>query len=674
MTSILKRFTSRWAQRYQKMSIQMVISLSFTTVAVVGMIFMGLSLFWRFSSATGELVAENSQRVLAQVNLNLDSYLRSMMRVSDTMYYRVIKSADLGRDSLTAPMELLYEDDRDSLVSIALFDLRGGLVSAVPLSTLKQPADLTQTGWFLSALQKKENLHFSTPHVQDLFEDPDYHYQWVVSLSRYVQLTRDGATEGGVLLVDMGFAGIEQVCRNVELPNGGYLYLIDGSGELIYHPRQQLIYSGLQEENNQAAARYRDGTHSEEFQGQRRQVTVKTVGYTGWKLVGVVPVEGGFVSDSRQIFLFGLSLLLFSIFLMAFLNFRISAHISDPIRRLEQSIKELEAGREDVEIEEGGCYEVQRLGHSIRSMVSTMRHLMDDIIEQEGQKRRSELEVLQSQINPHFLYNTLDSVIWMTEAGRYEEAIQMVTSLARLFRISLSRGKSIIPLADELEHARHYMNIQQIRYKNKFTTQINALPGTDGLYTMKLIVQPILENAIYHGMASAEDDGLITVTARREGEDLVIDVADNGLGMRPEVAASLLDEDRPEIRTSGSGIGVRNVHRRIRLTFGDRYGPYSANPTRGPLCGSASPLWIRTGRLSTSGRTCHEKEKKRADPAGHPDSSGSRCGPHPSAASDVWTAQASTAAGAIGHHSGAGQLLLDQHPYGDGAGGRGAGG
>ena len=572
MTSILKRFTSRWAQRYQKMSIQMVISLSFTTVAVVGMIFMGLSLFWRFSSATGELVAENSQRVLAQVNLNLDSYLRSMMRVSDTMYYRVIKSADLGRDSLTAPMELLYEDDRDSLVSIALFDLRGGLVSAVPLSTLKQPADLTQTGWFLSALQKKENLHFSTPQVQDLFEDPDYHYQWVVSLSRYVQLTRDGATEGGVLLVDMGFAGIEQVCRNVELPNGGYLYLIDGSGELIYHPRQQLIYSGLQEENNQAAARYRDGTHSEEFQGQRRQVTVKTVGYTGWKLVGVVPVEGGFVSDSRQIFLFGLSLLLFSIFLMAFLNFRISAHISDPIRRLEQSIKELEAGREDVEIEEGGCYEVQRLGHSIRSMVSTMRHLMDDIIEQEGQKRRSELEVLQSQINPHFLYNTLDSVIWMTEAGRYEEAIQMVTSLARLFRISLSRGKSIIPLADELEHARHYMNIQQIRYKNKFTTQINALPGTDGLYTMKLIVQPILENAIYHGMASAEDDGLITVTARREGEDLVIDVADNGLGMRPEVAASLLDEDRPEIRTSGSGIGVRNVHRRIRLTFGDRYG------------------------------------------------------------------------------------------------------
>ena len=205
-------------------------------------------------------------------------------------------------------------------------------------------------------------------------------------------------------------------------------------------------------------------------------------------------------------------------------------------------------------------------------MVSTMRHLMDDIVRQEGEKRRSELEVLQSQINPHFLYNTLDSVIWMTESGQQTEAIQMVTSLARLFRISLSKGKSIIPLADELEHARHYMNIQQIRYKNKFTTEIAARPGTEGLYTLKLIIQPLLENAIYHGMASAEDDGLIRVTAYREGEDLLIDVEDNGLGMRPELAASLLDEDRPEVRTKGSGIGVRNVHQRVGLTFGEGYG------------------------------------------------------------------------------------------------------
>ena len=295
--------------------------------------------------------------------------------------------------------------------------------------------------------------------------------------SRYVQLTYGGVTKSGVLLVDMNFSGIEQVCQNVELANGGYIYLIDGNGEIIYHPKQQLIYAGLQEENNIQASTYADGTYKENFLGDSRLVSVKTVGYTGWKL-----------------------------------------------------------------------------------------------IEQERQKRRSELEILQSQINPHFLYNTLDSIIWMTEAGRYEESIQMVTSLARFFRISLSRGKRIIPLKDELEHAKHYMTIQQIRFKNKFTTEITAQPDTENIYTLKLIIQPILENAIYHGMAACEEDGLIRVNAWRDNDDLIIDVSDNGIGMRPEIANSLLDENRPDIKTSGSGMGVRNVHRRIQLNFGEQYG------------------------------------------------------------------------------------------------------
>ena len=589
--NIFRRFSKRVSARYRKMSIRMVLSLSFTAVAVTGILLMGFSLIWRFGSSNQQLVAENSQRVLAQANLNLDSYLRRMMRISDAVYYGVVKNIDLAEGNLTGALNLLYEENRDDLVSIAAFDSSGELVASVPLSTLKEGSAPEDSLWFRAALGNMENLHFSTPHVQNLFRDPDNPYRWVVSLSRHIQLTRDGVTENGVLLVDMSFAGIEQVCRDVELANGGYMYLIDGDGEIIYHPRQQLIYAGLLEENNLQAASYSDGNHLERFQGEQRHITVKTVGYTGWKLVGVAPNES---SELPELFLFGLSLVLFFVFLMAFLNFRISAYISDPIRRLEQSIKELESGRQNVEIEDAGCYEVQRLSHAVRSMVSTMHHLMDDIIEQEGQKRRSELEVLQSQINPHFLYNTLDSVIWMTESGRQEEAIQMVTSLARLFRIALSRGNSIIPLADELEHARHYMTIQQIRFKNKFHTKITAQPGTEGLYTLKLIVQPILENAIYHGMASAEDDGLISVTACRAGDDLIIDVSDNGLGMRPEVAASLLDENRPEVRTSGSGIGVRNVHQRIRLTFGPEYGlTIFSEPDEGTLVRIRLPALTR---------------------------------------------------------------------------------
>ncbi|MCI8811945.1 MAG: sensor histidine kinase [Oscillibacter sp.] len=565
----------RWKERYHRSSIQMILSLFFTAVAVVGMVFLGLTLFLRFSASNNALLAENSQRVLSQVNLNLDARLREMMRFSDAAYYQVIKDADLAEEDITRDLELLYYTSRESLVSIAVFSDSGTLIAAAPLAELKNSVAPERESWFDAAQERIENLHFSTPHVQNLFVDPDYRYRWVVSLSRHVELTRDGAIESGVLLVDMSYSGIEQICKDVDLGagQGGYLYLVDGAGEIVYHPRQQLIYAGLLEENNAAAAAYADGSHNEVFRGQRRQVTVKTVGYTGWKLVGVVPSESLW-DNYGQLLLFFLFIVFFSVFLLVFVNLRLSAWITAPMKKLDRAVKELEAGRETVDLKVDGPYEVEHLSRSIQSMVSTMRHLMDDILQQEEQKRRSELDVLQSQINPHFLYNTLDSVIWMTENGRTEDAVVMLTSLARLFRISLSRGSNIITVAEELEHARHYLTIQKMRYKNKFSADLSAEDGVESLYTIKLIVQPILENAIYHGMDYADGDGKICVRAFREGEDAVIEVADNGLGMPEEVVERLLDQGSTYAAagSKGSGIGLRNVHRRIQLTFGREYG------------------------------------------------------------------------------------------------------
>jgi len=563
----------RWRELYSRSSIQMILSLSFTAVAVVGLVGLGLALFLRFSSSNNTQQAENSQRVLTQVNWNLDAYLRRMMRVSDTAYYSVIKNTDLEDGDLSPALDLLYENNRDSLVSIAVFSQEGELVAAAPLQELKNSVSPRWEDWFTQAADKIENLHFSTPHVQNLWADPDQRYRWVVSLSRYVELSRGGSMEGGVLLVDMSFSGIEQICKDVDLAGSGYLYLIDGSGEIIYHPRQQLIYAGLQEENNLAAAGYSDGSHKETFQGSRRQVTVKTVGYTGWKLVGVVPMESLW-DNYGQLVLFVLFVLLFSVFLLVFVNLRLSEWITAPVKKLDRAVKDLEARKENIDFDVGGPYEVEHLSHSLRSMASTMDHLMEDIIQQEEQKRRSELDVLQSQINPHFLYNTLDSVVWMTENGRTQDAVVMLTSLARFFRISLSRGSNVITIGDELEHARHYLTIQKMRYKNKFSASITAAEGVESLYTIKLIVQPVLENAIYHGMAYADGDGEIAVRAFRERDDVIIQVTDNGPGMPEEVVERLLDPNGPAALAGakGSGIGFRNVHQRLRLTFGPAYG------------------------------------------------------------------------------------------------------
>ena len=582
-------FMAKWKKLYHRSSIQMILSIAFTAVAVMGMLFLGAALILRFSSATKEMAEENSQRLLAQVNLNLDGYLRNMMRVSDTVYYRVIKNTELEREEMAQglkdALELLYAKDRDVLVSLAVFDEGGGLICATPLAELKNSATPSREEWFSAAVERIENLHFSTPHVQNLFEDPDLRYKWVVSLSRHVELTRGGNVQSGVLLVDINFSGIEQICKGVSFSNGlGYLYLIDGSGEIIYHPRQQLLYAELQEENNLAAAGYSDGTHTEVFQSQRRQVTVKTVGYTGWKLVGVVPVET--FRDNYSQTLFAVSLVFFSIFLLVFVNLRLSEWITAPMRQLDLAVKEQEKGAESVDFHVNGPYEVEHLSRSVQSMVSTMRRLMEDIRQHEEEKRRSELDVLQSQINPHFLYNTLDSVVWMTENGRTQEAIVMLTALARFFRISLSNGRSIIPVADELEHARNYLTIQKMRYKNRFSADIFAEPGVGALYTSKLIVQPILENAIYHGMEYADGEGEIHIRAFRAGEDVVIEVEDNGPGMPEEVVEQLLkpSQEGAVPRAKGSGIGLRNVHTRIRLTFGPAYGlSIRSEPDRGTL-------------------------------------------------------------------------------------------
>ncbi len=582
-------FMAKWKKLYHRSSIQMILSIAFTAVAVMGMLFLGAALILRFSSATKEMAEENSQRLLAQVNLNLDGYLRNMMRVSDTVYYRVIKNTELEREEMAQglkdALELLYAKDRDVLVSLAVFDESGGLICATPLAELKNSVTPSREEWFSAAVERIENLHFSTPHVQNLFEDPDLRYKWVVSLSRHVELTRGGNVQSGVLLVDINFSGIEQICKGVSFSNGlGYLYLIDGSGEIIYHPRQQLLYAELQEENNLAAAGYSDGTHTEVFQSQRRQVTVKTVGYTGWKLVGVVPVET--FRDNYSQTLFAVSLVFFSIFLLVFVNLRLSEWITAPMRQLDLAVKEQEKGAESVDFHVNGPYEVEHLSRSVQSMVSTMRRLMEDIRQHEEEKRRSELDVLQSQINPHFLYNTLDSVVWMTENGRTQEAIVMLTALARFFRISLSNGRSIIPVADELEHARNYLTIQKMRYKNRFSADIFAEPGVGALYTSKLIVQPILENAIYHGMEYADGEGEIHIRAFRAGEDVVIEVEDNGPGMPEEVVEQLLkpSQEGAVPRAKGSGIGLRNVHTRIRLTFGPAYGlSIRSEPDRGTL-------------------------------------------------------------------------------------------
>jgi two-component system sensor histidine kinase YesM len=197
-----------------------------------------------------------------------------------------------------------------------------------------------------------------------------------------------------------------------------------------------------------------------------------------------------------------------------------------------------------------------------------VQQLMKTVREEEINLRKTELRALQAQINPHFLYNTLDSISWMCEQGKNAEAVEMVNALARLFRISISRGHELIPIRNELQHAESYLEIQAHRYKNQFTWSIDAEESCLDYLCHKITLQPIIENAIYHGLNGLVDDGEILVSIREDGEDILFTVTDNGSGMTQEQISAIMQKDRSD----RAGIGIKNVNDRLAIYFGPAYG------------------------------------------------------------------------------------------------------
>lgn len=563
-------------EEYKKRSLQWTISLSFTAIAILSIALMAIAFYTRSINTIRNNTIKQNEQIVDQVSWNLNSYLRNMMRISDTMCYSVIKNRNLTNERINEEMNLLYEANKDNLTSIVCATQDGAVIAASPVSARKSGVDLKKQEWFQSAFDEIENLHFSSPHVQNIFEDSNYRYYWVVSLSRSVELTFLGNVRTGVLLVDMNYSGIESMFEQVNDGGVGYVYLCDPDGKIIYHPMQKAINAGLVEENNLLHCMYTDGSYSEKFEGQERDIVVKTAGYTGWKIISVTPTSE-LAMDMGQMRNYLLLVALTVLILIVVGNYIISYVVTDPIRKLEDSIADLEEGvsgsevmNED-EIFIGGSHEIRHLGRTIKSMIRQMRKLTDDMVKEQKAKRKSELDALQSQINPHFLYNTLDSVVWMIEGERYKDAISMVTALAQLFRISLSKGNNIISIHDEIVHARNYLNIQKVRYKNKFNATIDIDPAIENCATIKLIVQPLLENAIYYGVEHMDGEGEIALKGYEKDGDIYISVSDNGMGIPEEVLETLLT-DKARSRGKGSGIGLWNVNQRIQIYFKGDYG------------------------------------------------------------------------------------------------------
>ena len=552
-------------------SIRNSIFIYFTITSLIAVLLIVISIYSRLSSQLSDTVKQENISLVNRVGSSMEVYLRNIMKLSDTIYYGIIKNVNLSEESINEEMTLLYNNNKDQVFNIALISKEGKPISVVPAARFRKNFDVAQEEWFVNALNKTENIHFTRPHVQKLFEKGSNGYRWVISMSRAVEITNGGSTEQAVLLIDMAYQGLDSVLDEVSLGNGGYIYLMDSMGEIIWHPKFELIASGRVKENNLIAATYSDGSIEEEFNNTARTVVIKTVGYTGWKLVGVIKGTGISLNTIKTR-LFIVFVIFLIIFIVVLINSYISFRVTDPIRELEKSVKKLEEGNLDADIYMGGSYEIQHLGKSVQDMKYRIKGLMQDIVTEHEEKRKSEFDSLQAQINPHFLYNTLDIIVWQIENEKQSEAVHTVTALARFFRLSLGKGKNIVTVKAEIDHVKNYLMIQHMRFKNKFDYEFEIAEDVLELSSLKLMLQPMVENAIYHGMEFMDGDGLIKIKAWREADELYLSVTDNGLGMTEDKVSLVLAGKSNSGNGRGSGIGVKNVNERIKLYFGEKYG------------------------------------------------------------------------------------------------------
>lgn len=545
-------------------SIQVTITLTFTSVAVLVAVVVSLMLYNKFAKTAEENANMNMQQIIEQVNYNLEIYVKGMRNIFETAEDQITNSPSVDSALLMERMAMLM-GSREDLVSAAVFTPQGKYVVGTAGQKLRSNTQLETQSWFTTAKRTSE-ISYSAPHIQNLFKGQ---YIWVVSISKLIQYQEKGELKTGILLMDFNFRTIDELSKQVKLGKRGYAYILDQLGNIVYHPQQQLIYAGLKYENVEPVLEYAYRSYLDESTGEKRFITVRTLEQTGWKIVGVAYYDE-IVTTKRDLNTFLSWFLAVVILCVIIVSVFLSARIARPIRKLERTLQQVGEGDLNTRIDVSGAYEVEQLSKRFNLMLQRIRQLMDQIIYEQETKRKGELEVLQSQINPHFLYNTLNSVIRLAERGKTEEVVTMIQSLSKFFRISLSKGNNMITVQEELDHIRHYLVIQSFRFKNKFRYEIIAQDEVLQCQTIKLILQPIVENALYHGIEMMPDEGFISIHAELKDNLVIIRISDNGLGMSKETMKVILTGGSKSM--SGSGVGVRNVNERIELYYGREYG------------------------------------------------------------------------------------------------------
>lgn len=525
--------------------------------------------------------------------VNMEAYLNSYLEEVDSIaknvnynYYlqdyleTVIKEEDdyvdsgIGKNMRSYEMSSQAFSDtllsRADISSIMIFGKKKMLLNRSMYTYQKVALDYSKLDWYAKAVAKPQDAIITGPNRHSFFDTDDE----VISLSREVQSYENG-TFRGVILINLNMNKITEICNSFQEKQENFICIINDKGELVYEQqngRERFAFDEKEnrQELNTALGKTKESCFRLNYRGEKYLVTRTDMKTTGWTLVSMVPYKSVMAETMAISGVMILAVAITLIVTLLLLN-RILTGVVKPLKKLEKYMVQVNPDNMDQRMEILTDDEIGHLSMKFNQMMDRIRNLKEQVIEEQEDKRKYELQALQAQINPHFLYNTLDSIIWMAETND-SNIVAMTEALAKLFRISLNKGNEEISLERELEHVKNYLIIQSMRYADKFTYEISAEPGVERCRTIKLILQPIVENCIYHGIKKKRGTGKITIRAYRREQNLIIEVSDDGCGMPEEICRKILSDEIESEDISGSGIGVKNVNERIQLRFGKKYG------------------------------------------------------------------------------------------------------
>lgn len=536
--------------------------ISFVMIGVIGAaLYVGISRVVLEDSIQSSNMAISKSGTLVEMYIDRLKVLSTMLAHNPQTIQTLSSPTKAGeKDELQFIKNVLLSDPY--IKSVVVIGKDGYVLSNEKELNMRRSSEMMDEPWYVAAINST-NPVLTSARMQKFSMDKD---NWVISMSQEI---KDADNRNlGVVLLDIEYKGIEDYLNDLELGSKGFAFIINRKGEIVYHKDPAYFTDPAKQGQLREISSSKKG-----FDNSQNLLVYKTeLKNSDWSLVGVSSLDG--LQQIRYQLLrsfavVGLGLLILIIVVSPF----IAKSITRPIHQLEQAMQKVKTGTLEVSVSETGVTEVQGLAQHFNTMVSEIRRLMQEIETKEKALHTYELSVLHSQINPHFLYNTLDAIVWMAEFNESERVISMTKALAKFFQLSLSGGSELTTVENEMNHVAQYLYIQKERYGDKLHYHIDFDPLLSAEVIPKIILQPLVENAIYHGIREKEGPGLLEITCgNTDGGDIMFVVKDDGVGFDPDSHLQDLAPDQPSSLPKLGGVGINNVDDRLKLYYGKEYG------------------------------------------------------------------------------------------------------